>query len=216
MKAERETLVGLIRHGPTEWNDAGRIQGQTDVPLSAAGRRVVATWKLPRRLLPAQWISSPLKRALETAALMGCGDPIIEPKLMEMNWGEWEGMTLAQLRSEFGAAMGTNEARGLDFNPVGGESPRQVRRRVATWLSSVADGQQSRIAVTHKGVIRAAISLATQWDMTHSPPFPLRRDCVQIFRVNAQGTVAIYATNVSLTPGNGATHGQQNDFQLGF
>lgn len=199
MNADREIVIVLIRHGVTEWNAGGRIQGHTDVPLSTVGREEVATWKLPERFQQTQWVSSPLKRALETAALMGCGNPVIEPLLIEMNWGEWEGMTLVQLREQFGADMGENEARGLDFKPGGGESPRQVRQRVATWLSTVAAEGQSRIVITHKGVIRATVSLATQWDMTKELPFPMHRDCAQVFRVNAQGEAVLYATNVPLT-----------------
>ena len=56
------TPLALIRHGPTEWNEIGRIQGQSDVSLSANGRRQVAEWCLPPRLADFAWIASPLKR----------------------------------------------------------------------------------------------------------------------------------------------------------
>ena len=199
MSTNRETVVVFVRHGLTEWNSTGRIQGHTDVPLSAVGREEVVNWKLPERFQYLHWVSSPLKRALETAALMGGNNPIIEPRLMEMSWGKWEGLTLSQLRERFGTDMGENEARGLDFTPDGGESPRQVRQRVADWLSTIAVEGQSCIVITHKGVIRSAISLATQWDMTKELPFPMHRDCAQVFQVNERCGAVLYATNVPLT-----------------
>lgn len=199
MAIGRDLLIVLVRHGPTGWNAVGRIQGHTDVPLSAAGRQKVATWKIPLRFQHAQWVSSPLKRALETAAIMGCNAPDIEPLLMEMSWGEWEGLTLTELRGNLGADMQDNEARGLDFKPAGGESPRQVKKRIESWLAEVAVKPKSRIVVTHKGVIRAAISLATQWDMKADPPFRIHWDCAQVLRLSTQGEVSMYATNLPLT-----------------
>ncbi len=199
MSGGPDAMIVLIRHGPTEWNAVGRIQGQSDVSLSAAGRREVATWRIPQRFQQAQWVSSPLKRAVQTAAVMGCHAPVTEPLLMEMNWGEWEGHRLAELRNKFGAEMEANENRGLDFRPPGGESPRQVQQRIKSWLAQTAAARQTRIVITHKGVIRAAISLVTKWNMMQAPPFPLRWDCAQVLRLSEQGQAALYATNFPLT-----------------
>ena len=65
----------LIRHGPTQWNAAGRIQGRTDVPLSEIGRAQVSKQRVPEAYDGAIWVCSPLVRAVETAQLMGCSDP---------------------------------------------------------------------------------------------------------------------------------------------
>lgn len=197
-----DVMIVLVRHGPTEWNAAGRIQGHVDVPLSTAGRQKISTWKIPRRFEHAQWVSSPLKRAVETASIMGCNTPAIEPLLIEMNWGEWEGLTLLELRARLGADMQENEARGLDFKPTGGESPRQVQKRFKSWLAEISTKGRSHIVITHKGVIRAAISLATRWDMKHDPPFTMRWDCAQVLRLNAEGEAYIYATNLPLSVTN--------------
>ena len=169
-------MIVLIRHGRTVWNQQGRMQGRSDIPLSAAGRDEVRGWQLPAAWARAKWRSSPLRRATETAALLTTQPVTIEPRLIEMNWGAWEGRTLAELRAE-APAMAANEARGLDFRPEGGESPREVRARFA---SLVADLSGDVVCVTHKGVIRAALSLATGWDMTTRPPLRLGDDAALI------------------------------------
>ncbi len=120
------TIVALIRHGPTAWNEQRRTQGHRDIPLSEAGRAEVSRWQIPEMLEDARLVTSPLSRASETALLLFGRAAEVEPRLIEMNWSEWEGRTLAGLRAEFGAAFAANEARGLDFRPAGGESPRAV------------------------------------------------------------------------------------------
>src|SRR5215470_2869174 len=107
---DRMSTLFLLRHGPTEWTAARRLQGRSDVPLSASGRRVVETWELPVDAARGQWISSPLARAAETAAILRRrfrpdADLLLDPRLVEMSFGEWEGQTLAELRSRYGPAM---------------------------------------------------------------------------------------------------------------
>ncbi|MBI2977574.1 MAG: histidine phosphatase family protein, partial [Rhodospirillales bacterium] len=88
------TSLALIRHGPTAWTREKRLQGHTDVPLSAEGRETVSCWRLPSVLSGYQWVSSPLSRATETARLLGAATLWIEPRLKEMSYGEWEGRRL--------------------------------------------------------------------------------------------------------------------------
>ena len=195
------TKFMFIRHGPTPWNAAGRIQGHTDVPLSEEGRLRVMKQKIPPDYAGARWVSSPLLRAVQTANLMGCSEPETEPLLMEMHWGRWEGLTLDQLRNQLGDEMRDNENRGLDFNPVGGESPRQVRQRVQKWLCKTAVTPVPHVAVTHKGVIRATLSLATGWDMIGPPPVRLDWSCGHEFLVDGDGGITLCQANVCLLVG---------------
>ena len=120
--------ICLIRHGPTAWNEGGRIQGRADIALSAAGRAEVRGWRLPAGFAGARWLTSPLRRARETAALLP-GSGVVEPRLVEMDWGAWEGWRGAELRAKAPAELAANEALGLDFRPPGGESPREVGAR---------------------------------------------------------------------------------------
>ncbi len=194
------TRLALIRHAATAWTEENRIQGRTDVPLSPRGRAAAARWRPPAELSGAEWVSSPLRRARETARLMGATDIALEPRLIEMSWGRWEGRRLAALRRELGAAMAENEARGLDFRPDGGDSPRDVQARLAPWLAEVAGRPRAVAAVTHKGVIRAVLALATGWDMTGKPPARLAWDCAHLFALGPGGSPAVERLNVPLAP----------------
>lgn len=188
----------VLRHGPTDWNEAGRIQGRSDRPLSEAGRALVARWRLPDGLDRWSWFASPLGRARETAALLGHEDARVEAALIEMHWGAWEGWQLDQLRARDPEAMADNEARGLDFRPGGGESPRDVQKRLTPWLARLAKMRQPSVAVCHKGVIRALYALTSGWDMCGKPPEKLRDNCVHRFAVADGGGVALDRLNIPL------------------
>jgi broad specificity phosphatase PhoE len=182
----------LIRHGRTAWNEEGRMQGRADLQLSPEGRAEVRRWRLPHAWADARWRSSPLRRAIETAALLAGRPAAIEPRLIEMDWGTWEGFSLAELRATAPGAMAANEARGLDFRPPGGESPREVRARLDALLADLSDDPGDVVCVTHKGVIRAALSLATGWDMRSKPPLRLASDAALVLRRDAGGRLALH------------------------
>ena len=148
---------------------------EIDVELSQRGRAEVQTWRLPPAYAPARVFSSPLRRARETAELLTGRTPTIDPRLSEMDWGRFQCRRLADLRAEAPEAMAANEARGLDFRPPGGESPREVCTRVQALLGELAADPAPVVAVCHKGVIRAALVLAAGWNMQGRPPLRLSR-----------------------------------------
>ena len=193
------TALALLRHGPTDWNKEGRIQGHTDIPLSESGRAEVAGWNLPTQFQQYAWVASPLLRTRETARLLGAPeDMATDPVLMEMNWGEWEGATLTELRKKLGDEMAENEGRGLDFRPVGGESPRDVQMRLYPWLKIRAQLGAATLAVSHKGVIRAILAAATGWDMIGKPPFRLSWNRIHLFSLAPDGSPSIDRLNIAL------------------
>jgi probable phosphoglycerate mutase len=199
------TPLVLIRHGPTQWNLDGRIQGRADLPLAPVGRATVSAWRLPPELTGAQagdwtWLTSPLGRARETAALLTDQAVSGETALIEMDWGDWEGRTLADLRAEGGAAMVAAEARGLDFQPPGGESPRLVQDRLQPLLARLAALGRPVVAVTHKGVIRALYAQASAWDMTGRAPEKLRDGCAHRFLLGPDGAPETDQLNLPLAP----------------
>ena len=126
---------------------------------------------------------------METAALAGLRDPEIDPRLREMDWGDWEGETLDSLRHADPSAMATNEAAGLDFRPSGGESPREVRHRLFDLVRDLAADGRDTVAVTHRGVMRAALSAATGWDFTGAPPVRMPRYGLLMLRVDDGATL---------------------------
>ncbi|MGH7093663.1 MAG: histidine phosphatase family protein [Stellaceae bacterium] len=189
------TLLALIRHAPTEWSAAGRLQGRADPPLDPA---TLPEWRLPKALAGFRVIASPLCRAVETARLLGTAAPAIEPRLVEMAWGAWEGQTLAELRARLGPAMAAAEAAGLDFRPPGGESPRDVQRRLVPLLAELAEAGGATAAITHKGVIRAMFALAAGWDMCGKPPDRLSWSGAHLFRLGAGGAPVVERLNLPL------------------
>jgi broad specificity phosphatase PhoE len=192
------TLFAVIRHAATAWSEAGRLQGRSDPPLSRDGIATAQGWRLPPELSDCRLLASPLRRAVETARLLAHGEPVPEPRLVEMAWGEWEGCRLCDLRAQLGRDMAANEARGLDFQPPGGESPRQVQARLEPLLVEIAHAGEPVAAVTHKGVIRALLSLATGWDMQAKPPCRLDWASAHLFRLAGDGHPTIARLNVPL------------------
>jgi probable phosphoglycerate mutase len=181
--------LALLRHAVTEWNLEKRVQGRIDQPVSDLGREQLAKLALPRSLANYRWYCSPLLRARQSAELLGLKDIVIEPALIEMNWGEWEGEILKPLRRKLGDVMRANESRGLDFCPPGGESPRQVQARLQPWLQQLAASGNNSAAIVHKGIIRCIYSLASGWDMRAESPVDFAWDAVHEFELAASGKV---------------------------
>lgn len=198
------TTIALLRHGPTQWNAEGRLQGRRDTTLSDSGRAAVSAWTLPEPWARATIISSPLQRCLETIEILRATHPDMgpqstDPTFLEMDWGTWEGRALADIRREQGEAMAENEARGVDFRPQGGESPREVRARVLPALARLAQQGEDRLIVAHRGIIRAVYGLATGWDMRSDAPDDMSRHALQLFTLSDGGTPAVAALNVLLS-----------------
>lgn len=195
------TLLFMLRHGPTAWNTDGRIQGRTDVPLSPDGRSRVNDWQVPLDWADGaepRWFASPLVRARETAALLGAR-PALDPRLMEMRYGDWEGRRRADIDDEIRGSLSHWDGLGLDFRPPGGgESPRDVQTRLRSFLVERAVDQQPVIIVCHKGVIRALYSLATGWTMTVKPPHRLEDDCGHLFSLAIDGCPSVVRLNITL------------------
>jgi broad specificity phosphatase PhoE len=191
------TVLAVLRHGPTGWTREHRLQGRADLPLDAGGRAAVLDWRLPSELRPLRWLTSPLARCTETAALLGL-ETEIEPRLVEMDWGRWEGRTVAELRADQHEEMTAQEARGLELQPPGGESPRAVQRRLAPLLAEIAATGRPTGAITHKGVIRAVLALATGWTMVGRAPAKLDWAAAHVFRLGQGGAPVVVRLNQPL------------------
>ena len=123
----------------------------------------------------------------------------MDRRFIEMDWGTWEGRTLGDLRREQGAAMVRNEARGLDFRPDGGESPRDVQARLLPALAELAQQPDDRLIVAHRGIIRAIYALATDWQMRTDPSDKLSRQALQMFTLGDDGRPRVAKLNVRLS-----------------
>ena len=154
--------LAFLRHGITAWNREGRIQGRTDIPLDPEGRDRLARLTLPPDWRDATLHASPLSRAIETARILGNDRPVHpDPRLIEMDWGGWEGQRGHDLRADPASGYRDLEHWGWDFRPPGGESPADVRERLTGWLtehqsplppqhqSPLPPGERVRVRGTH-------------------------------------------------------------------
>lgn len=189
--------LALLRHGETPWSRDKRVQGRTDIGLTEAAAAALAASRLPSQCAGMQVFTSPLVRCVQTAAQLQL-DPVVDDRLAEMAWGEWEGRRLADLRRELGDTMSENEARGWDFMPPGGESPRRVWQRVQPCLASWAAQGRATLAITHRGVIRVIFAQATGWDMLGKPPARLDWSALQLFTLDTHGSPAMVQLNLPL------------------
>ena len=195
------TLIALIRHGETAWNETGLVQSRSDIPLSERGRQQVRAWRTPDALAGFDWIASPLVRARETAEILSGGPVATDERLVEMDWAAWEGRTLDDLRAEIGNLRTAWEAGGLDFRAPGGESPREVQARLRPFLTERASAGRATAAVCHRGVIRAVYALAIGWDMKSSPPRRLADGAAHLFRLDPGGMPSVERLDIPLDPG---------------
>jgi probable phosphoglycerate mutase len=148
--------VWLIRHGETEWSRSGRHTGLTDLPLTGAGRQAAQSLApvLTRESF-ALVLTSPLQRARETCELAGLGDRArVDRDLVEWNYGEYEGLTSAEIRARSpGWLLFTDGAPG-------GERPEDVSRRVDRVISQARLAPGNVAIFAHGHLLR---SLAARW-----------------------------------------------------
>ena len=147
------TTLLLVRHGETDWNAEGRLQGLTDRPLSDFGRRQAQQLaeELSGEELEAIY-SSDLTRARETAEVVGerLGLPVVlDPDLREKDWGTWEGLTAV-------------ERDRVEFV---GESTQAHQERILGALRRIAERHPAGrvLVVTHGGSMRRVQTVALGW-----------------------------------------------------
>ena len=160
-------LLYVFRHGETDWNREGRLQGGVDTELNATGRLQAQKLKTFFETNPVEVVlSSDLSRALETAriATSSLGIPIVrEPLLRETNLGAVEGLTRAEVELKFGVeswhSWASSDPDHGYFRFAGGESKREHLDRLLNGLVRFVQSTHfNRIAVsTHGGAMRRLI-----------------------------------------------------------
>jgi broad specificity phosphatase PhoE len=153
----------LIRHAESSWNAADRWQGHGDPPLSDRGRAQANALarELDREAIDVL-VSSDLQRAAETAAILGQArslQPEWNPRLRELDIGDWEGLTRDQIQRTAGDVLRRFDDGDLDVRPGGGETLREIEQRAVSVVTElIAAHPDRRLAVvTHLGVIRALL-----------------------------------------------------------
>lgn len=156
--------IYLIRHGQTDWNTAGKIQGSTDIPLNETGRRQARMLAEGMRSRPVVRIfSSTLGRALETAGTVGRSQQVeveLLEGLEEVGFGRWEGMTWADIQARYPEEHRRWCLNPVEVSPPGGELQVEIRRRCKTAVDTILEktkGGKGDIAIVSHGATLAYI-----------------------------------------------------------
>ena len=156
-----ETILGLLRHGQTDWNIDLRLQGSTDIPLNDTGRAQALV--AAQSLNPENWdviISSPLSRARDTAAIVAevLGMPVvIVPELIERSFGTAEGLDHASWRKLHESHVPIEGLESLD----------DLRARTTLLLDIIATeySGQRVLAVSHGALIRKVLTIVSSGEL---------------------------------------------------
>jgi broad specificity phosphatase PhoE len=164
-------VLYYVRHGETDYNIQGRLQGRRDTVLNVHGRRQAAACGSLLRDLFARdhrqpqefkYISSPLKRARETMEVLRATVDLepreyeVDERLVEIAYGEWEGLTLPEIEARNTGVLGARERDKWDFAPPGGESYRELADRIGKWYSSLT---ADSVVAAHGGGVRALMAI---------------------------------------------------------
>jgi probable phosphoglycerate mutase len=166
----RPTLY-YVRHGLTDWNMQGRLQGRQDTPLNATGQQQAKRCgeilcdlfaRDGRSAADYGYASSPLRRACVTMELLRATLALapagyrLDERLSEIAFGEWEGLTYQDILARDREIVETREQNKWLFRPPGGETYEEVARRVGAWYATL---DRDTVVTAHGGTGRALIAV---------------------------------------------------------
>jgi len=185
--------IYYIRHGETEWNALGRLQGTQDIPLNDLGRvqathagsvlgRLVARDGQDIAGLP--FVSSPLGRARATMELvretlhLPAGGYATDDRLREIGYGKWEGATLPEMQAADPVFFARRQTEKWTLAPEGGETYADVERRIRAWYDTI---MTDTVAVAHGGTARALMVTLGLETPSRAVELPIQQGAVYVF-----------------------------------
>jgi broad specificity phosphatase PhoE len=195
-------VLYYVRHGETDFNAEQRLQGRRDTVLNAQGRRQAAECggvlkdlfaRDQKQAQDFDYVSSPLKRARETMEVLRAAlglDPhayAIDARLMEIAYGEWEGLTLAEIQARTPDVLAQRDRDKWNFAPPGGESYRELARRTAEWYATLT---RDTVVAGHGGGVRVLMALFRVLPHDDATYAQIAQGVVYVF---SDGTMARYA-----------------------
>jgi len=205
-----ETILGLLRHGQTDWNVAGRLQGTSDIPLNETG--VAQALAAAQAIVASEWdvlVTSPLSRARETAQSIasahGRHQLVIDDRFLERAFGEAEGLKYEEWKRLHDPAVGV----------AGGENLEQLELRARDLLSAIAREYEGRrvLAVSHGALIRKLVRIASNKTLPREGERFENTSLTKLVFVTASGQYC--TTTVARCPVSSATR-PYPDKRLGF
>jgi probable phosphoglycerate mutase len=179
----------FVRHGETDWNRDQRYQGQRDIPINATGAKQarsnglrLAAW-LGERAAAFDYVSSPLRRAresmeiLRTALGLDADAYLTDARLMEINYGSWEGQRWQEMAEQDAEGYRARLADIWNWQPAGGESYRMLTDRVGGWLQDIG---RDTVVVAHGGVSRALRALVLRLNPSEAMRLEVPQDRILV------------------------------------
>jgi len=185
--------IYYIRHGETEWNALGRLQGTQDIPLNALGRvQAIQAGNLlgelvardGRDIASLPFVASPLGRARATMELvretlkLPAEGYAIDPRLREIGYGKWEGATLPEMQAADPVFFARRLTEKWTLAPEGGETYADVELRVREWYDTL---DADTVAVAHGGTARAMMVTLGFETSQSAVDLPIQQGAVYVF-----------------------------------
>jgi broad specificity phosphatase PhoE len=185
--------IYYIRHGETDWNAQGRLQGGRDIPLNDLGRKQAADAgailagllaRDGRSARSLSFVASPLGRARRTMELLRGAlnlppcDYALDDRLREIGYGRWEGSTFAQMRASDPELFARRRADKWTVPPPGGESYAAVQARMRDWYDQLT---ADTVAVAHGGTARALMVALDIETPASAPDLGIEQGVVYVF-----------------------------------
>ena len=195
-------VLYYVRHGETDFNRQGRLQGRRDTVLNAHGRQQAAECGVLLRDLFARdhrrpqdfkYVASPLKRARETMEIVRATlglqphDYEVDARLIEIAYGEWEGLTLQEIETQNASVLSARERDKWDFAPPGGESYRELADRIGKWYGSLT---ADTVVAAHGGGVRALMAILNIDSEEQATRAQIEQGVIYVF---ADGKMSRYA-----------------------
>lgn len=186
-------VIWFVRHGETDWNAAGRLQGRRDTALNRTGQRQAGVaGALLQQVLPdlssLAFRASPLARARATMEIARASlgldplDYVADERLAEISFGRWEGNPWKDIRARHPAAHKARKAAPWTYRPPEGESYADVAARLAPAIAGLSG---DTVIVSHGGVARALLAITCGMPVNEA----VRLDIWQgrVLRIDANG-----------------------------
>lgn len=193
--------VYLLRHGQTQWNAEGnRYCGRTDIPLTKMGLRQAETVREQLKSISFDAIySSPLERAYVTAQTVGSGKTVIkEPRLIEADFGTWEGKTKEEFIEDDPSLWNRWMADPLSSRAGGtGETGSEIIHRVDDFFVQAATrhGLSNILVVGHNGINRLYLAWKLGMNVKHYRRIVQENSSITMFAIDEQGDITLHLLN---------------------
>jgi probable phosphoglycerate mutase len=185
-----QSTLYFIRHGETDWNRAGRLQGRLDIPINETGksqarRNALELKEMLEGHAALDFIASPLLRARQTMEIVRQGLDLppggyrTDERLQEISFGAWEGMSWKELKESDRAAYDVRKTDPWSSAPPGGESYAEVTKRVVAWMAGMT---RDSVVVSHGGISRCIRGIALQLPTEEIPHLEVPQDRIMIVR----------------------------------